>query len=113
MLELTIWDTKGKEIEVSMEEYASSVELIEEIRRADKEEKLTQVELKEYRKYTGKMSWLSQGVRPDLSYTALQLAKKNNSATIADLMKINKVVEKIGKEENKVIDRKVEEKEKL
>ena len=53
--------TKGKEIEVSMEENARLVELIEEIRRADKEEKLTQVELKEYRKYTGKMSCLSQG----------------------------------------------------
>ena len=59
------------------------------------------------------MSWLSQGVRPDLSYTTLQLAKKNNSATIADLMKINKVVEKVGKEENKVIYREIEEKEKL
>ena len=61
------------------------------------------MELKEYKKYTGKVSWLSQGPRPYLNYSALQLAKKNNSATIADLRSVNKVVEKIKKEENKVI----------
>ena len=43
----------------------------------------------------------------------LQLAKKNNSATIADLRNVNKVVEKIKKEENKVMYSKVGEKEKL
>ena len=69
--------------------------------------------MKEYRKYTGKISWLAQGTRPDLSYSALQLAKKNNSATIADLRNVNKVVEKIKKEDNKVVYSKVGEKEKL
>ena len=54
-----------------------------------------------------------QGTRPDLSYSALQLAKKNNSATIADLRNVNKIVEKIKKEENKVVYGKVGEKEKL
>merc|ERR1712112_640775 len=51
-------DVKVKEetIEVSMEDYASSVEPIVEIRKADRAEKLTSLELKEYRKYTGKIS---------------------------------------------------------
>ena len=80
-----------------MEDYASSVELIEEIRKADRKEKLTKLELKEYRKYIGKISWLAQGTRPDLSYSALQLAKKNNSATISDLRNVNKIVEKVKK----------------
>merc|ERR1712243_485888 len=53
-------------IEVSMEDYANLVEEIKEIRKADRDEKLTRAELKEYRKYTGKISWLSQGTRPDL-----------------------------------------------
>ena len=57
-------------IDVSMEDYANSVEEIKEIRKADRAEKLTKTELKEYRKYTGKISWLSQGTRPDLSYSA-------------------------------------------
>merc|ERR1712239_15353 len=45
-------------IEVLMEDYANLVEEIKEIRKADRAEKLTRAELKEYRKYTGKISWL-------------------------------------------------------
>merc|ERR1711955_149776 len=100
-------------IEVSMEDYASSVEEIKEIRKADRAEKLTRAELKEYRKYTGKISWLSQGTRPDLSYSALMLAKKNNSATISDLRNVNKIVEKVKKEENRVVYGRVGDKESL
>ena len=96
-----------------MEDYADSVEEIKEIRKADRTERLTKAELKEYRKYTGKISWLSQGTRPDLSYSALMLAKKNNSATIADLRNVNKIVGKIKREENKVVYGRVGDKEKL
>merc|ERR1712112_675979 len=70
-------------------------------------------ELKEYRKYTGKISWLAQGTRPDLSYSALNLAKKNNCAQIADLRNVNRIVEKVKKEENKIIYGRVGDKEKL
>merc|ERR1712082_505604 len=90
-------------IEVSMEDYANLVEEIKEIWKADRGEKLTRAELKEYRKYTGKILWLPQGTRPDLSYSALMLAKKNNSATISDLRNVNKIVEKVKKKENKVV----------
>ena len=89
------------------------LEKILEIRKAERTESLTKLELKEYRKYTGKISWLAQGSRPDLSYSALQLAKKNNSATIADLRNVNKIVEKVKKEESKGAFSKVGEKEKL
>merc|ERR1711873_201281 len=44
---------------------ADSVEEIKKIRKADRAEKLTKTELKEYRKYIGKILWLSQGTRPD------------------------------------------------
>ena len=46
-------------IQVSMEDYADLVEEIKEIRKADRTEKLTKAELKEYRKYTSRISWLS------------------------------------------------------
>merc|ERR1712082_419625 len=65
--------TQNGRIEISMEYYADSIKEINEIRKADRNEKLTMAELKEYRKYTGKISWLSQGTRPDLSYSALNL----------------------------------------
>merc|ERR1712126_613739 len=51
----------------------------------------------------GKISWLAQGTRPDLSYSSLNLAKKNNNATISDLRNVNKLVDKVKNEENKVI----------
>ena len=85
-------------IEISMEDYADSVKEIKEIRKADKNERLTTAELKEYRKYTGKISWLSQGTRPDLSYSALNLAMKTNSAVISDLRNVNRIVEKVKRE---------------
>ena len=96
-----------------MEDNANSVGDIKEIRKADRGEKLTKAELKEYRKDTGKISWLSQGTRPDLRYSALMLAKKNNSATIADLRNVNTIVGKVKKEENKVVYGRVGDKEKL
>ena len=96
-----------------MEDYAESIQEITEIRKANRNEKLTKPELKEYRKYTGKISWLAQGTRPDLSYSALNLAKRNNIATISDLRNVNRLVEKVKNEENKVIYGKLGEREKL
>merc|ERR1712121_475177 len=53
------------------------------------------------------------GTRPDLSYSALMLARKNNSATISDLRNVNKIVEKVKKEENAVVYGRVGDKENL
>ena len=50
--------------------------------------------MKEYRKLTGKFSWLAQGTQPDLSYTVLTMFKKTNFAMIADLHIVNKVLRK-------------------
>ena len=55
---------------------------IKEIRKADRDKPLTKLELKEYRKMTGQIAWLANPTCPDLSFTALLLAKKNNSATM-------------------------------
>merc|ERR1712240_580364 len=105
--------TKNGKIEVPMEDYAESIQEIKEIIKAKRDEKLTKAEIKEYRKYTGKISWLAQGTRPDLSYSALDLAKKNNNATISDLRNIDRIVEKVKKEENKIIYGKIGDRENL
>merc|ERR1712121_349128 len=105
--------TKNGKIEVSMEEYAESIQEIKEIRKAKRNEKLTKAELKEYRKYTGKISWLAQGTRPDQSYSSLNLAKKNNNAKISDLRNVNRLVDKVKNEENKVIYGKIGNRETL
>merc|ERR1712177_167654 len=105
--------TQNGRIEISMEDYADSVEEIKEIRKANRNERLTTAELKEYRKYTGKISWLPQGTRPDLSYSALNLAKKNNNAVISDLRNVNRIVEKIKTEKNKIVYGKIGDREDL
>ena len=74
-----------------MKDYANSLKEILEIRKADRNERLTKLEMKEYRKFTGKLSRLTQGTRPHLSFMVLTISKKNNSAMIGDLHKVNKV----------------------
>ena len=60
---------KDDGIEIQMEDYVESLEDIKEIRKADREDDLIKLELKEYRKLTGKLAWLANST--DLSYTAL------------------------------------------
>ena len=54
-------------IEIEMADYVDSLKDIKEIRKADKDDNLTKQEIKEYRKVTGKLSWLANSTRPDLS----------------------------------------------
>ena len=59
-------------IEVSMEDYTNSLQDVMYIRKVDdRNEPLSKLEMKEYRKMTGKISWLANSTRPDLSFTAL------------------------------------------
>ena len=49
---------QGDVIVVSMEDYAKSLEKLE-IRKGQPNDKLTEVEMKVYRKYVGKLLWLA------------------------------------------------------
>ena len=80
-------------IEISMEEYAKSLQNITEIRKVeDRNEPLNKEEMKLYQKMTGKIAWLANSTRPDLCYQALQMSKKNQGATISDLRDINRIL---------------------
>ena len=103
----------GNEIVMSMEDYANSIEEIKDIRKAKSDDPLTKLELKVYRKYTGKIGWLAASTRPDLSITALQMSMKNNEAKIRDLKQINHVVKRIKDKPNQVVFSKVGEKDDL
>ena len=81
-------------IEIEMKDYVDSLEEVKEIRKAVRDDPLTKTELKVFRKMTGKLSWSANSTRPDLSYTALAMSKKNNSAQIKDLRDITRVVNK-------------------
>ena len=59
-------------IKVEMDDYMNSGKDIKDIRKGERrDEELTKLEMKEYRKVTRKVSWLANSTRPDLSYTAL------------------------------------------
>ena len=99
-------------IEISMEDYAQSLEDIN-IREAKADEKLTREELKIYRKYVGKLNWLAANTRPDLAIYALDMAKKQKKAVIKDLREINRVLKKVRERESKVVFSRIGNKEEL
>ena len=57
--------------------------------------------------------WLTENCRPDLSYTALAMSQKASKATVGDLKKINKVVDRVHERESRVMFRKVADREDL
>ena len=88
-------------IEIEMADYMDSLRDIKEIRKAKKDDNLTKQEIKEYRNVIGKLSWLANSTRLDLSYTALTLSKRNNSVMIPDLRNISRVLKRYKKESPK------------
>ena len=100
-------------VELSMEDYAASIEQIKEIRNVKKEEPLLKSELKLFRKNVGKINWFAENTRPDLAIWALNLSKCGSKATIGDLKKLNNVIKKIGIRQSKVNFAKVGKKENL
>ena len=89
-------------IEIEMADYVDSLRDIKEIRKVKKDDDLTKQEIKEYRKVTGKLGWLANSTRPDLSYTALAMSKRNNSAKISDLRNISRVLKKVRERGSKI-----------
>ena len=83
-------------IEFSMKDYTNSLQDVKNIRKVeDCNEPLTKLEMKEYRKITGKITWLANSTRPDLSFTALQMSKNNKEATISNLRDVSRVLKKV------------------
>ena len=74
---------------------------------------MKRAELKVFRKITGKLSWLANSTHPDLSYTALAMSKKNNSAQIKDLRDITRVINKAKEHPSKIKFSKIAPKESL
>ena len=99
-------------IVISMNDYANSLEEIK-IREDRSDESLSREEMKVLRKYVGKLNWLAANTRPDIAIYALDLAKKQKSATLKDLRSINRILKKVQEKESKVIFRRVAKKEDL
>ena len=86
-----------RKIVVSMNAYSDSLKPITDFRKDNNTVLLNDLELKVFRKYTGKLSWLAENCRPDLSYLANSLSKKSQCATLSDLKYVNKILKKLRK----------------
>ena len=102
-----------QKIIVSMDAYADSMHPIADFRKGDNSEALNEIELKVFRKYTGKLLWLAENCRPDLSFMANHLSKKSHNATLSDLKYVNKVLKKMRERSNEVVYSRVGDKEEL
>ena len=88
-------------IEISMDEYAESLEEIK-IREGKTDEELNRDEMKVLRKYVGKLNWLATNTRPDIAIDALELANKQKKATLKDLKEVNNILKKVHEKESRV-----------
>ena len=81
---------------VSMNDYTKSITPIEGIRSAKKSELLNYEEKSLFRRFVGRISWLSENTRPDLAYSILKLSQKSQKdPTIGDLKSVNNLVKKV------------------
>ena len=85
-------------LRLSQKSYCSVIKAVKvsNARKAEKEELLDKVELKEYQSLLGKLNWLSCNSRPDLKFEVFwhSLFKK---PLIKNLLTLNKVVGQVGK----------------
>ena len=62
---------------------------------------------------TGKLSWLANRICSDISFTALAVSKRNNSAKISDLRDISRVLKKAKERSSKLKFSRIGQKEDL
>ena len=62
---------------MSQNEYTKSIEEIEVKSSEDIKRDLNKEEFKQFRKATGKLSWLSETTRPDILFNVLEMSYKN------------------------------------
>ena len=83
------------EISVSMDDYVNSLLEVKKIRKVSGALDFIKLEMIQYRKMAGKFNWLAQSTRPDLGYTSLKIAKRNNDTKISNLKNIYFVLKKV------------------
>ena len=89
-------------ITVRQNKYRNSLEEKQIREDEDSNRELKPEEYKQFRGMVGKIQWLSEGTRPDLTFDSLTMSMKTKNTAIKDLRKLNKIVGK-AKEGNSVV----------
>ena len=81
-------------ITLDQHEYLNAIDVskVDAEKLADKQASLSTKDQSAYRSLVGKLGWLVQGTRPDLSFQWLDASTKNRSATVCDIVSISKVL---------------------
>ena len=82
---------------VDQEHYIASINTIaiSKERLLEKSSELTKNELANFRTLVGQLSWVSTHTRPDISFETCELGGIVKSAKITDLIRLNKLVERL------------------
>ena len=91
-------------IHVDQCHYASAMRpiCISKQRSMQKESELTESEKTEYRALVGQLNWISTHTRPDISFDVCEISTHISNARIGDLLRLNKVIERVIHDQQKV-----------
>ena len=93
---------KDGNIVASQEVYVESLEEIPIKDSSDNKRSLTKPEFKDFRGAIGKLSWISEQTRPDISYECLEMSCHSRDAKVGDLKRMNKTIKKMKSKKVKI-----------
>lgn len=81
-------------IRIDMSQYTESIDIpnIDSNRALQKHSELTAAEKTDLRKMAGALNWVVRGCRPDLSFELIEASTKFQNGSVADLVRIRKVL---------------------
>ena len=81
-------------ISLDQKEYINTIAPItlNKTRSMQKHSQLTKAERALFRTLVGQLNWIATNTRPDIAFDTCELSSVQNSTTIADVLKINKLV---------------------
>ena len=105
-----ITESTNEGILVDQLQYASGLQpiRISRARAMQKGSDLSEDEKADYRAIVGQLNWIATNTRPDIAFDICELSVSLKKATVMDLLRLNKVVERVTKDSVKVVFPKIQ-----